>query len=202
LRTAFRRRVLPVSLLVCLAGAGVLWIAREPLLTATGEALIRSDQPFAADIIVVLGGGWDGNRILRAGELVRQGYARQVLVSGPDSLYDTSEDLLSIPFAVKRGYPASYFAGFPLHADSTYDEALALVPELRRRGSRRVIVVTSDYHTRRAGRIWRSVAPDMDIRMVASLDSNFRSSSWWRSRQGLKVFFYESVKSISSLLGV
>ncbi len=60
-------------------------------------------------MIVVLAGDFSGNRILTAGDLVRRGFAPKALVSGPSGEYGLHETDLAIPFAVRHGYPESYF---------------------------------------------------------------------------------------------
>ena len=63
-------RILFVILLI----AGIAAVSREWWLPAIGRALIHDDGPGKADIAVVLAGDYWGNRIVKAGELVRQGY--------------------------------------------------------------------------------------------------------------------------------
>jgi len=164
--------------------------------------LIQADAPARADIAVVLGGDFYGNRILKAGELVRAGFAPKVLVSGPSGTYGLYESDLAIPFAAKHGYPASYFVALPNDATSTTAEADAVIGELRRRGARRVDIVTSDYHTRRAGKIFRSKAPDLTIRMIAAPDRYFRAGNWWEDREGRKVFGMEWMKTVATWVGL
>ena len=83
--------------------------------------LVRDEGPAHAEIAVVLAGDYYGNRILRAAELVKQGYVPNVLVSGPHMLYGFHECDLAIPFAVKRGYPESWFIRAPNETRSTRD---------------------------------------------------------------------------------
>jgi len=189
-------------LLGVLAAVALLVVFHPFWLAALARCLIRADDPAKADLIVVLGGDWYGNRIRRGAELARQGYAAKVLVSGPGNYYGLAEADLAIPFAARHGYPADWFIAFPVDGNSTFEEAREVVVELRRRGVRRVLIVTSDYHTRRAGRIFRSRAPDLEIRMVAAADAHFRAESWWRHREGRKTMFYESVKMVTSLAGM
>jgi hypothetical protein len=59
-----------------------------------------------------------GNRILTAGDLVRQGLAPKALISGPSEIYGQFESDLAIPFAVRRGYPASDFVA--LHGEGIF----------------------------------------------------------------------------------
>jgi uncharacterized SAM-binding protein YcdF (DUF218 family) len=165
-------------------------------------ALIREDRPAPADAIVVLAGDGFGNRILKAAELVRNGYAPLVLVSGPEGLYGFNEAELAIPYAERAGYPASWFLPVPHSYTSTSGEAQALAPELRRRGVRTCLLVTSDYHTRRAGRIFRAAAPEIRFYVIAAPYPNFHPDSWWRSREGLKIVFLEWEKTIASWFGI
>lgn len=171
-------------------------------LEALGDLLVHAEPPERADLVVVLAGDWWGNRVLKAGELVRQGYAPRALVSGPDGAYGYHECDLAIPFAVRHGYPESWFLHFHIRAYSTREEAQAVLAELRRRGVRSVLIVTSDYHTRRAGAIYRSLAPaELQIRVVAAPDAFFRADRWWRTRQGRKQWALESLKTVSGWFG-
>ncbi len=163
---------------------------------------MRSDPPIRADVIVVLGGDFFGNRILKAGELVRLGFATQALVSGPGEVYGLYEPDLEIAFAVQHGYPKSYFISFPVAARSTRTEADMVISELRQRHIHRIDVVTSNYHTRRAGRIFRSRAPDLDIHMVAAPDRDFTPDGWWKTRDAQKVFLDEWLKTVAQWLGI
>jgi len=190
--------------LAILLAAGVL--ARSLWLPALGYALIHDDGPAKADLVVVLGGDYYGRRILKGAELVRQGYAPAALVSGPAGFYGAYECDLAIPFAVRHGYPPEYFIPFPNQALSTREEASLALPELRRRNVRSFLLVTSDYHTARAARLFRAAlraaggGPAM--RVVAAPDEFFRPDSWWRSRQAQKTVFTEWCKTIASAFGI
>ena len=151
---------------------------------------------------MVLAGDYSGKRILRAAELVKEGYVPQVLVSGPHMLYGQYECDLEIPFAVQHGYPERWFIRAPNEALTTREEAAAILPDLRRRGVHRFLLVTSDYHTARAARIYRAAALDLDFRVVAAPDNNFRPDGWWRNREGQKVFFIEWCKTVANLIGM
>ena len=95
---------------------------------------------------------------------------------------------------------------FPTRLSPREEEAEAVLPELRRRNIHSFLLVTSDYHTARAGRIYRHLerrvpaAPAM--RVVAAPDEFFRADSWWRSRQGQKIAFTEWCKTFATALGI
>ena len=186
-----------------------LWFALAALLFAThslwlplaARPLIRDDAPAKADLAVVLAGDAYGRRVLRAGELVRGGFVPAALVSGPP-LYGVPESDLAIAFAVRNGYPAESFVSFPNSALSTRHEAAVILPELRRRNVRSFLLVTSDFHTARAGRIFRSGGRDLEMHVVAVPDEHFRTSSWWRTAEGMRIVFTEWSKTLATAAGI
>ena len=131
-----------------LAGTHAFW------LEALASYLVRAGEPVRADYAVVLAGDPSGRRILAAAELVKRGYVRQAIVDGPRGAYGNTECDLAVAFAVRHGYPESYFHKLPMDATSTRVEAGIAVAELRKLGARSFLLVTSNYHTRRAGRIF------------------------------------------------
>jgi uncharacterized SAM-binding protein YcdF (DUF218 family) len=197
----FRPRFLLFALVLLL----VLFLTRTWWLSAAGYALIHDEGPAKADIAVVLGGDEYGHRIIRAGELVREGYVPAVLVSGPPGYYGLHESELAIPFAVNHGFPAEYFIPFPNDALYTKTEARAILGELRRRGVKSFLLVTSTYHSARARRIYlameRTLGGGPDMRTVATSDEFFRPDSWWRTRAGQKVAFMEWSKTVATIFG-
>ena len=178
------------------------FIFRNTILAALGSYLVRADAPEKADIGLVLAGDGEGNRILTAAQLAREGYISQVLVSGPSGIYGQYECDLAIPFAVKAGYPASYFLHFENTARSTQEEARDAIVRLHQLGVHKVLLVTSDYHTRRAGKIYRTAAPDLQFVVVAAPDVSFTASGWWHNRQGEKIAFNEWVKTLTEPFGI
>jgi len=167
---------------------------------------VYDDGPGPADIAVVLAGDHYGLRILAGADLVRRHYVPAVLVSGPAGTYGFHENELAIPFAVKRGCPIEWFIGWPHEALSTYGEAHTVLPELRRRGVHRYLLVTSNYHTVRARRtflkVQRELGLAMDFRVVAAPDQYFSPQAWWRDREARKIFFFESTKTVASWFGL
>ncbi len=63
------------------------------------------------------------------------------------------------------------------------------------------ILLTSNYHTRRAARVFRLSAPDLTCIPVAANSSEFPVDSWWQHRTAQKTFFYEWVKTIAYWMG-
>ena len=189
---------------VLLSAAALLLVAalHTQILSGLGSYLVQAGPPEKADAALVLAGDNSGNRILTAGELMRQGYVRKVVVSGPGRVYGLHECDLAIPWAVKNGYPESYFEHAEHFAHSTAEEARATLPQLRRDGYRRILLVTSDYHTRRAAKVFRAAAPDLTFMVVAAPDEYFTPGGWWRNREGQKIFLTEWEKTVAAWFGL
>ena len=74
-----------------------LFLLRIAVFRYMGEMLVQTQPPFQADMISVIGGDWFGNRVLKAAQLAKDGYAPKVLVSGAGYFYGRYEcDLASI----------------------------------------------------------------------------------------------------------
>jgi len=164
--------------------------------------LDASEPPQKAGMIVVIGGDNRGNRILRAAELARQGYAAKVLVSGVAAIYGYHESDLAIDFAVHRGYPREMFVAFHYPALSTRDEARADVRELRRLGVHKYLLITSAYHSARASRDFRREGTDLEMHPVSAPDRYWQNGVWWKDREGRKLWFTETLKTAADYLGI
>jgi len=196
------KRAARILVLAVLAVVVLALIFHNAFLTALGAYLVKAGPPEKADIALVLAGDGEGNRILKAAQLARQGYVSKVLVSGPSGIYGHYECDLAIPFAVKAGYPESYFVHLENDARSTQEEARDAIARLRQLGVHSVLLVTSDYHTRRAGKIFRSAAPDLRFIVVAAPDVSFTPGGWWHNRQGEKIAFTEWLKTVTEPFGI
>lgn len=189
--------------LLLLAGLVAIAVALHARILGTlGGFLVQAAPPEKADAALVLGGDAWGHRVLTGAQLARDGFVPKVLVSGPDGLYGAHECDLAIPFAVRHGYPESYFVHMENSARSTKSEAQAVLPVIRRMGLKRILVVTSDYHTHRAGAIFRRLAPDLTIVVVAAPDENFTANGWWHNREGQKAFLVEWEKTLADWVGL
>lgn len=152
--------------------------------------------------MIVLAGDPSGNRLLKAAELVRQGFAPIAIISGPQSLFGHNEAELAIDYAVRHGYSRSCFSPLVHEADSTREEAAIIWRHLQEKDIRSFLLVTSDYHTRRSSQIFHSVAKGGTIYVVSAPTPNFKPDSWWKARPGRKVVFLEWAKTIAEWLGV
>ncbi|MFL6451565.1 MAG: YdcF family protein [Bryobacteraceae bacterium] len=169
-------------------------------MTAAGRFLVENDKPQKADAIVVLGGDDFGTRIIKAAQLVTAGYSPYVLVSGPRSLLGHESDE-TIEYAHRQGYPTSLFRSLTHDLNSTRSEAALIDDYLREHGARKILLVTSNFHTGRAARLLRKDAPQLWVIPIAAPDPSFTPDGWWETRDGRKTFLLEWLKTIATALG-
>ncbi|MBI4889363.1 MAG: YdcF family protein [Acidobacteria bacterium] len=192
-----------LPLILFVAFIVILWWQRHAILAPAGTWLDIAEPPRKADVALVLAGGWQGERVLYAGELVRQGYVPYVLLSGPMSYYEQPECNYAIPFAVQHGLPAAYFQCVPNASHSTEEEAAAMLPELQRRGVKRVLIVSVRTHMRRARAIFSRIPHDgVELFYVSAENRAYRLQDWYKTREGRKAVLLEWLKLATSSLGV
>jgi uncharacterized SAM-binding protein YcdF (DUF218 family) len=183
-----------LSLIFLAALFFMLYLVRHPLLRVAGGWWVVSDPLQHADAMIVLGDdNFSGDRAARAAELFQAGWAPEVVASGRMLRpYSGVAELIQRDLE-GRGVPAAAIVPFAQHAENTLSEAQALRDLVAQRQWHRILVVTSNYHTRRARYIFHRVFPsDVVVLVEPARDSDFDPDGWWESRSGLKVFFTET----------
>ena len=180
-RLKLRRQTIAVLVLAALVT--VAWAALR-----AGAALVV-DAPRISDTIVVLAGETD-HRPARAVWLAAHGYSKRVILDVPRkaSIYNVSQ--MQIAQQYIAGLPTgSVWLVCPIDGLSTRDEAreVQLCIDGLDPGTRSVLVVTSDFHTRRALSILRRRFPGRDISVAASYDASQFGEKWWTHREWAKV---------------
>lgn len=179
-----------------------LWLARGPLLASAGGYLVSAEGPAAADVIVVLGGDTNGVRARQGCELLQQKFAPQLWMSGNQNFFGQNESEAARDFVVAQGCEAAQVTALKQPVDSTRDEAVMIGRRLREHGAKRCLLVTSNYHTRRTGRIFRVTNPDIDFRVVAAPNPDFPVHEWWQHRFSQRIFLNEWLKTVAYLVGL
>ena len=181
-------------LIFFLAVLFVLYLVRNPLLRLAGNFWVVDDPPAHADAIVVLSDdNYYAERAARAAELFKAGWAPRVVASGRNlRAYASIAELMQHDL-VDRGVPESAIVRFPNRAENTRDEATAVSAFVASHSWKRILVVTSNYHTRRARYIYERLLPaGTSLQVSAAHDSEFDPSGWWRTRLGVKLFLHET----------
>jgi len=182
-----------IFLIFILVVGAVLYLARVPLLRLAGEFWVVDEPPETSDVIVVLSGdNYDAERATRAASLFKSGMAPRVVATGRAlRSYATTTDLMKRDL-IEHGVPENAIVPFTHKADDTRDEAAAVSEFVASHGWKKVLLVTSNYHTRRSQYIYEHTLPSNDqLLTVAAPDSDYDPNYWWRTRTGVKLFFHE-----------
>jgi uncharacterized SAM-binding protein YcdF (DUF218 family) len=194
-----------------LAALVVGYAAREPALRTAGRFLVAEDPPAHADAIVVLGGSFP-DRILEAVALYEEGLApRIVLCREPEGkavkrlrergVQSASGTDRNRDVAVQLGIPEASIDVLPRQAGSTFGEANQVLRYMKEHRVQSILLVTSKVHTRRAGWIYRHLAPpDAHILVRAARDDGFQPETWWKNRVSTRRVVIEYEKLLVYLL--
>jgi len=181
-------------LIFVVALVAILYLARHPILRYAGDFWIVDETPQVSDVIVILSDdNYGADRATRAAQLFKSGMAPRILASGrllrP---YAGIAELMEHDLKA-LGVPANAIVPVTHRATNTREEAIADSQAIAAHGWKKVLLVTSNYHTRRADYIFERALPaGTELRVVSAPDSEYDPNTWWQTRNGLKRFLYES----------
>jgi hypothetical protein len=144
------------------------------------------DKPEKSDAILVLAGETE-QRPVRALELLNQGYAPRIVLDVPADAKVYGSTYLQIAQQWAAAQPqASAIVICPIHGLSTKTESSDAAECLRKIGLKSVLLVTSDFHTRRALSIFRKEDPEWTFSVAGAYDPTQFGAQWWQHRQWAK----------------
>jgi hypothetical protein len=177
-----KRRGIIAAILIA---AGAVWLAAQ-----AGSFLVV-EKPRKSDVILVLAGETD-RRPKRALDLLAQGYGRRVLLDVPNQakIYEFAQTELARKYIQDLPQPAAVSI-CPIDGLSTKEESKDAGKCLRREGAKTVLIVTSDFHTRRASDVFRRELPEFEFSVAGALQQEGFGTRWWTHRQWAKTFVDE-----------
>ena len=178
-----------------------IYLARHPLLRLVGGMLVVEDALEKSDAIIILSNdNFYADRATRAAEVYRQDLAPVVVASGRRLRpYANIAEFMTHDL-IERGVPKDRIIPFPQDADCTKDEAEALHKLVQDKNWKRLIIVTSNYHTRRARYIVGKVFDDgITVRVASARDGDFDPANWYEHRRAVKRFAHEAAGYLLAL---
>jgi hypothetical protein len=169
-----------------------IWIAIVFVIGSLGtfaaEAgrLLVVDAPEPSDVILVLAGETD-RRPARALQLLDQGYGRRVVIDVPADarIYEFQQIELAEKYI--QGLPkAAEIRVCPIKGLSTREESRDAEVCLAGEAGSRILIVTSEFHTRRSLSIFRHEIPGKHFSAAAARDDKQFGTRWWTHRQWAK----------------
>ena len=193
----------------------ILWLLGSVILVGLcmalfGSKLLIADDPPQNHVntVVVLQGsiGAEKARIAGAVRLLQSGESDRILVSIPRESY-WGQSILPIASAfIEKNYGSEVasktdFCETGQGVDSTRQEAEAVNACIQQRQWNAIAIVTSEYHSRRAGLLWRRVVRQTATKVwiEAVADPDFQRQ-WWRDRRSAKIFCLELSKLAWTLI--
>lgn len=155
----------------------------------SGSFLVRDDAR-SADVIVVLAGETE-SRPARGLELLKRGYAPQLILDVPAEARIYGRNQIELA----REYVQGFSNGLPKTASITVCPIFGLstkaeVNDVQRclpgRDVKQILLVTSDFHTRRALSIFTCEARNLSFTVAAAYDTRRFAPQWWRNREWAK----------------
>lgn len=185
----------------------VLAAFKTPILQSFSNFLMKQDTAEKADLMVVLSGSaFDrGNEGAR---LYKEGYAKQIICPGGnleevflvlgDTLYESD---LCRKNVIRNGVADSLVTALH-YGTSTREEADTILGYCKLHQIKKIIVVTSLFHTRRAGKVYkeRFAKEGITVLMRGAHASNYDEDHWWQSEYGLIALNNEYMKSLYYLI--
>jgi len=160
-------------------------------LAARAGRFLLVDEPAPSDVILVLAGETD-RRPERALQLFAQGYGRRVVLDVPANakIFNATEIQLAQEY-IQHLPQAASVSICPIYGLSTKDESKDVEKCLVGERGKRVLIVTSDFHTRRALSIFRREMPGHEYSIAAAQDGEQFGVKWWTHRQWAKTLVDE-----------
>jgi hypothetical protein len=160
------------------------------LATKAGSFLVI-DAPRPSDVILVLAGETE-HRPNRALELLAQHYGQHVIIDVPTNatIYEFTQIELAKRYIQDLPHP-DLISVCPIDGLSTKDESKDAEKCLQREHPKTVLIVTSDFHTRRSLNVFRREVPEYQYSTAGAQNSQAFGTKWWTHREWAKTFVDE-----------
>jgi len=197
-----------VRYVLLLAGCALLFIFglylfRAPILTLYAHSFVLQNAQKGADAIICLSGS-RGTRTPECLRLWNRGFGKRLFVTEekPKSAEFYVIELSHLQFAQAVTQKMKLAAKWELlpsisgGASSTFDEAEDALAYAKKAGWRRIIIVTDEFHTRRAHLAFQKVfeGSDVEVEVAGAPNELFAVDDWWLSEKGILAYFGETVK--------
>jgi hypothetical protein len=149
------------------------------------------DAPHPSDVIVVLAGETN-YRPHRALDLLARHYGQHVIIDVPTNatIYEFTQIELGQRYIQDLPHP-ELVSVCPIDGLSTKDESKDVEKCLQREHPKSVLIVTSDFHTRRALEVFRREVPEYRYSTAGARNGQAFGAEWWLHREWAKTFVDE-----------
>lgn len=181
--------IILIKIIATITGIGIVFLT----LKYAGLFLVINEMPKKADVIIILRG--DPVRTQFGISLYHQGYA-------PYILFTSSTEALKEQ-AIGENVPEKAIILDP-HARNTYENAIYSKALMGQYNLRSAIVVSSNYHMRRADLTFLKVfkGTGVSFTFCSVADPNFDASHWWSNGSSIRIVLREYGGIVALYLGL
>jgi uncharacterized SAM-binding protein YcdF (DUF218 family) len=202
MKGSFRKRwTIAILFLIFLSFS---WLLRSVWLPFFGTFLVINDNLQKSDVVIVLGTDLEGAREAWAAQIYKRGLVKKILICGYHVGWKTSTAEIMKRHVLSLGIPEdAIILDYGWNNDGTWDNAINSLKIIRENNFRSAIVVTSNYHTRRARFAFTKLFEENgNVRILISAcpGGSFKPGEWWKSRRIVKSVFLEYTKLIYYVL--
>ena len=156
-----------------------------------------ASTPISADLIVVLGGD-AGERNEKAVELYKAGFAKKILITGMDGIFDKpakQEQQLRVNYLLDRGVKVEALI-FNEQAHNTHEEASAIAALLKAKHWNSALIISDPPHLHRLKGALQPVfnKADLHYRLIQTKATHWDPKQWWQDERWLQFCVMEVVK--------
>ena len=178
-----------------------IYLFRIPLFNAVGDYLVKEDSLQKADAIFVLSGDpYDRGR--KAKELFLEGWAPVIVATGENISHNLkalgvpyTESDLTRYYLTNNGVDSTHIVVIA-EGSSTIEEAEVILNYTNKHSFKKVIVVSSKFHTRRIHTFFKKKFDEANIDLIVqgAPSTLYREEEWWKKEDGLIMVNNEYVK--------
>lgn len=198
---AIKRGRLRVIVVLAIFVIAAVYVSSGIILKQMGEFLVRDDVPVKSDAALVLNTGLEYYpRLIEAADIFKKGLADRIIINGDrktDSLrYLEEEGFISCCSWYEDSMRILEMLGVPRHsitaisAEDAYDtntEAEDVGTAIIAMEYKRIILITSRFHTRRSAHIWEEMYRDrLNVISVSAKTDPFDPASWWKDGRQIR----------------
>ncbi|MFA4966610.1 MAG: YdcF family protein [Candidatus Margulisiibacteriota bacterium] len=171
------------------------------VLNGLANFLIIQDKLEKADVILVLAGDSNGERVEGAANLFKLGYAPKILMSGGPAVWNLTYAQNMREEARLLGIPDKDIL-IQDRSKSTYEDIKFSFRILKKINAKSVILVSSPYHMRRAVSLARKLYPKEGIKVIAfpCQKSEWKKEGWWLRHEATQPVIHEYMALFQYLL--
>jgi uncharacterized SAM-binding protein YcdF (DUF218 family) len=196
-------RKLLAFILLCIMLIAVGITFRTPILLSFSNHLIQQDEPQKVEAMVVLSGN-AFERGYEAYDLFMKGYAPKIICPGGnlqpdflvlnDSVYESDLTKKSI----LRQHVADSIVITLHQGASTAEEAVAVLKYCKENHIKKIMVVTTLFHTRRAGHVYHKLFDKEGIQVImrGAHCYMYDENHWWQNEYGMIGLNNEYMKTL------